>query len=101
MSTVDYPYLLAWCRFLGSGQSYYEQERDLARADGAPQDVIYAATQEQNEASPRPSTREDEHTFWANGRVWHRVGGITIEANKAAIEAEVARMTGAEPTDGS
>lgn len=95
MSTVDYPYLLAWTRFLGSGREYFEQERELARQDGAPQDVIYERTEEQNSRSHRPSVPEDLHTYWANGRVWQRVGGITIETNRAAIEAAVARMTGA------
>lgn len=83
---LTHPYIHAWAGFLGSGQTYIAEQVALAVADDAPVDVIYANTEQQNATSVRPAKRDDPHTFWVNGRVWHRAGGISIAMNKERVD---------------
>ena len=38
---LDYPYLRAWCRMMGSAQYYTDMQIERAREDKAPQTAIY------------------------------------------------------------
>lgn len=41
MPNVDYLYVRAWCRMMGSYDYYVRQQVQQARADGAPERAIY------------------------------------------------------------
>lgn len=92
--SVSYPYLRAWGARLGSYHDYVDQQLALASADKAPQDVIFANTEEQEARSVHPAAADDPHVYRANGRVWHRFGGVTNSFARAYLVGYVARVTG-------
>lgn len=71
-SSLDYLYIRAWGRSLGSFQNYIDNELEKARADNAPQNAIY---------------RDNE------GR-WHTFDNISSEVTKSAIKERVEEMQG-------
>jgi len=41
LKTLDYPYLRAWCRHMGSQQYYTDMQIAKAREENAPHNAIY------------------------------------------------------------
>lgn len=96
MSTnVDYVYLRAWGYDMGSHSEYIADQVKLARADNAPQDVIYYQPFEGRSMREQQEylTRVREGTAFlvtddSSGkpvRVWMRVTGITRKDTAARI----------------
>lgn len=89
---ITYPYLRAWGHSLGSSSTFINDQVALATADGAPHDVIYVNSDEQEATSSRPASADSLHVYRASGRVWHRYSGIVRDALRADIAAAVARL---------
>jgi hypothetical protein len=76
---IDFPYIRAWGRMMGSFGSYIELEVDHARQTNAPYDAIY-------ERGGKWQTYNDITSYETRRTIWHFVKDLGIELKEPVLE---------------